>query len=169
MWICFALIYNNSFCVHSLMWRLIWLHHNRAKIKSVKSSVHCFGMMSLSFQTERCRRTRGPFEVVGLSPINKDRSASSPLFCPMKSPPDNNIPNEYLHVKLLYICVMKSLIKLWEVNAFHCESEPLSPHLLYPHRPVYQKYVCCYCVHTISLTMTYNYTERPKLPLWYWY
>ncbi len=100
------------------------------------------------------------------SPINQETVTNLQSFLyPMKSPRDNNIPNEYQHVKLLYIFVMKSMIELWEVKAFHCESEPLPSHLLYPYRPIYQKYVCCYCVHTIWVTMTYNYTESPKLPL----
>lgn len=56
------------------------------------------------------------------------------------------------------------MIELREVNAFHCESENLFRHIfLYPHRPVYQKSVCCYCVHTISVTMTYNDTESPQI------
>lgn len=99
-------------------------------------------------------------------PRDTDKSPDSLFFIPW-NPRDNNIPNEYQHVKLLYIFVMKSMIELWEVKAFHCESEPLPPHLLYPHHPIYQKYVCCYCVHTIWGTMTYNYTESPKLPLSY--
>lgn len=55
------------------------------------------------------------------------------------------------HVKLLYICVMKSMIELWEVNLnlFH---------RIYLHVPVYQKSVCCYCVHTLSVIS--NYTEQ---------
>lgn len=45
-------------------------------------------------------------------------SASGSFFIPSNQRIDDNIPNEYQHVKLLYICVMKSVIKLWEVNAF---------------------------------------------------
>lgn len=63
-------------------------------------------------------------------PINQETKTNLPTVpsYPMKSPCDNNIPNEYQCVKLLYICVMKSMIELWEVNAFHCESEPLPSH-----------------------------------------
>lgn len=44
---------------------------------------------------------------------------------------------------------------------FCCESEPL----LLSHHPVYQKYVCCYCVHTMLDPVTYpNYPEFPLLP-----
>lgn len=63
------------------------------------------------------------------------------------------------------VCVMKSMFESWEVNAFHCTSNSLSSHFLCPHHPVYQKYVCCYCVHTIPVTTTFNYIESPKVPL----
>jgi len=43
----------------------------------------------------------------------------------------------------------------WVVRSkLHCESEPLPSPFLYSHSPVYQKYVCCYCVHNLSDTMT---------------
>lgn len=66
--------------------------------------------------------------------------------CPMTS------QHTKWHVKLLYIRVMKSMIELWEVNLnlFHH---------IYLHFPVYQKSVCCYCVHTLSVICN-NYTEQ---------
>lgn len=63
------------------------------------------------------------------------------------------VPSHHQHTKWIStckaivhtVCVMKSMIVLFVVNLFH--------HFLYPYRPVYQKYVCCYCVHTISVTI----------------
>lgn len=135
---------------------------NRAKIK-VWAPVHDISQCAVcgddrgAFRSSLCRETKTHVPPPPPPPTH-----------PLNPLRNNILPNEYRHVKLLYICVMKSIIELWEVDAFLCESEPLPSHLLYPHRTVYQKYVCCYCVHTISVTMIYNYTENPKLPLSYW-
>lgn len=48
------------------------------------------------------------------------------LLHSVKSLPAYNVPNKCQHVKLLYICVMKSMIQLWEMNAFCCKSESLT-------------------------------------------
>lgn len=116
-----------------------------------------------------CSWTRGPFFMWWTQrQIHQQSGLSTTHHYPMSSPPENDIPNEYQRVKLLYRSVMKSVIELWEVNASHCEPEPLPPLFLYSCHPVYQKYVCCYCVHTIPITMIYNDTEIPRLPLSYW-
>lgn len=64
----------------------------------------------------------------------RDKETNLPTVPPLSheiTTCDYNIPNEYQHVKLLYICVMKSMIELREVNAFHCESENLFRHIFF--------------------------------------
>lgn len=49
------------------------------------------------------------------------------------------------------------------MNNVHCESE--SPPLLFLHsrRPIYQKYVCCYPVHTILVRVSYSSHGKAKM------
>lgn len=58
---------------------------------------------------------------------------------------------------------MKPVSQLWEVNNFHCESEPPASPFLYSQCPIYQKYVCCYCVHTISVHVSHNVHRKAKI------
>lgn len=141
--------------------------------QSVKSFVRCFEIVYLTFQTgNSLLLTMGPFEVAELSPVDSETKANLPSV-PSVS---HQITTWQQYTKWIStckavvhtVCVMKSMIESWEVNAFHCKSETLSSHFLCPHQPVYQKYVCCYCVHTISVTMTFSYIESPKVPLSYW-
>lgn len=83
----------------------------------------------------------------------------------MKSPPHIDIPNEHQHVKLVYI--MKSMIELWEVNAFHCEFEPLPSLSLSSVIVLFTKSMFAAIVYILYQTLIYNYTQRPKLPLLY--
>lgn len=114
--------------------------------------------MSFGFQSwNSLEWNLGLFSVVEFTPVNRNTSANCP-----------GITMWHQHTKWISICkaivyMCNEVSELWEMNAFHCESEPPPSFFLYFHHPIYQKYVCCYCVHTISVYMTYNLHRKAKM------